>query len=124
MRSGCPEEAGRCRSLRRPDLGSGPQVGSQPERSECRPDHTERAARERVIEDALERGGVDPAEVGYLEAHGTGTKIGDPIEIRAAAAVYGRGRHPYRPLLVGSAKTNIGHPEVDWGRLPGLGCPQ
>ena len=68
-------------------------------------------AQERVIEEALARAGVAPAEVDYLEAHGTGSEMGDPIEVRAAAAVYGRDRDPDRPLLIGSIKPNIGHLE-------------
>ena len=76
-------------------------------------------AQERVIEDALAQGGVDPAEVDYLEAHGAGSALGDPIEVQAADAVYGRGRAPDRPLLVGSVKTNIGHLESAAG-LAGL----
>ncbi len=68
-------------------------------------------AQERVIEDALTQAGVDPAEVDYLEAHGAGSALGDPIEVQAAAAVYGRGRASDRPLLIGSVKTNIGHLE-------------
>ena len=68
-------------------------------------------AQERVMEDALAMAGVDPAGVDYLEAHGTGTELGDSIELRALASVYGRGREPERPLLLGSVKTNIGHAE-------------
>ena len=69
------------------------------------------AAQERVIQAALERAGVEPSDIDYLEAHGTGTEVGDPIEIDATAAVYGRGRDADRPLLLGSVKTNIGHLE-------------
>ncbi len=76
-------------------------------------------AQERVIEDALTQAGVDPAEVDYLEAHGAGSALGDPIEVQAAAAVYGRGRETGRPLLIGSVKTNIGHLESAAG-LAGL----
>ena len=68
-------------------------------------------AMERVMEDALGRAGVDPSDVDYLEAHGTGTNLGDSIELRALASVYGRGREAEQPLLVGSVKTNIGHGE-------------
>ena len=68
-------------------------------------------AQSKVIADALYRAGVNPADVDYLEAHGTGTEVGDPVEIDAAVAVYGDGREPDRPLLVGSVKTNIGHLE-------------
>ena len=68
-------------------------------------------AQERVLEEALARAGVDPADVDYLEAHGAGSALGDPIEVRAAASVYGEGRDPDRPLLLGSVKANIGHTE-------------
>ena len=68
-------------------------------------------AQERVIGEALARAGVAPSSVDYLEAHGTGTELGDPIEVRAAAAVYGEGRAADRPLLLGSVKTNVGHLE-------------
>ena len=66
-------------------------------------------AQERVIGEALSRAGLEPSEVDYLEAHGTGTELGDPVEAHAAAAAYGRGRAPDRPLLIGSVKTNVGH---------------
>ena len=72
-------------------------------------------AQERVIEDALAGTGIVPAEVDYLEAHGGGSDLGDPIEVQAASAVYGRGRTPERPLLIGSVKTNIGHLECAAG---------
>ena len=68
-------------------------------------------AQQRVIQEALDRGRVSPDQVDYLEAHGAGSALGDPIEVQAAAAVYGQGRDPARPLLMGSVKTNVGHME-------------
>ncbi|HUL78058.1 MAG TPA: type I polyketide synthase, partial [Vicinamibacteria bacterium] len=72
-------------------------------------------AQEAVIREALVRAGVSPLEIGYLETHGTGTSLGDPIEVRALAAVLGAGRPVERPLLIGSVKTNIGHLEAGAG---------
>ncbi len=69
------------------------------------------ASQERVIGAALSDAGLTPLDVDYLEAHGTGTTVGDPIELRAAATAYGDGRAQDRPLLIGSVKTNIGHLE-------------
>ena len=68
-------------------------------------------ALEQVMETALSEAGVRPSEIDYLEAHGTGTAVGDPIEIDAVANVFGPERRPDRPLLIGSVKTNIGHLE-------------
>ena len=64
-----------------------------------------------VIRQALERAGIDPSQVDYVEAHGTGTSLGDPIEVRALASVYSRGRTADHPLIIGTAKTNVGHLE-------------
>ena len=72
-------------------------------------------AQEEVIREALSRAGVEASTVDYLEAHGTGTELGDPIEVRAAASVYGEGREAERPLLLGSVKTNVGHLEAAAG---------
>ena len=68
-------------------------------------------AQERVMREALVQSGITPSEVDYLEAHATGSQLGDPIELNAAASVYGEGRESNRPLLVGSVKSNLGHTE-------------
>ena len=68
-------------------------------------------AQQRAIEAALARAGIAATDVDYLEAHGTGTRVGDPTELGAAGAAYGKGRDPEKPLLIGSVKTNIGHLE-------------
>jgi microcystin synthetase protein McyG len=68
-------------------------------------------AQEAVIRAALKNAGVEPSDVGFVETHGTGTSLGDPIEVQALAAVFGEGRHPENPLAIGSLKTNIGHLE-------------
>ena len=67
-------------------------------------------AQEQMLRDAYARSGLDPSEIDYIEAHGTGTPTGDAKEIEAIAAVF-RGRAGGRPLLVGSVKPNVGHVE-------------
>lgn len=73
------------------------------------------AAQTAVIRQALRQAGIAPSDIGYLEAHGTGTVLGDPIEIRAAGAALGEGRRPDNPLAIGSVKANIGHAEAAAG---------
>lgn len=72
-------------------------------------------AQEAVIREALKSAGVSPYEVSYLEAHGTGTSLGDPIEVRAAGAVLCQDRPADQPLAIGSIKTNVGHLEAAAG---------
>ena len=64
-----------------------------------------------VIRRALENAGVQPEQVSYVETHGTGTPLGDPIEVEALSAVYGQPRPDGLPLVLGSAKSNLGHTE-------------
>ncbi|MFC9293567.1 SDR family NAD(P)-dependent oxidoreductase [Streptomyces sp. NPDC057011] len=68
-------------------------------------------AQEQVLRTAYERAGLDADAVQYVELHGTGTPVGDPIEAAALGAVLGAGRPQDAPLRVGSVKTNIGHLE-------------
>jgi acyl transferase domain-containing protein/acyl carrier protein len=70
-------------------------------------------AQEAVIREALQRAGVPPHEVGYIEAHGTGTQLGDPLEVQALGNVFGSDRE--QALWLGSVKTNIGHLEAAAG---------
>ena len=72
-------------------------------------------AQARVISEALQDAKIAPSQVQYLEAHGTGTEFGDPMEIGAAAGVLGKGRKRDNPLLVGTVKGNISHLEAAGG---------
>jgi acyl transferase domain-containing protein len=68
-----------------------------------------------LIRSALEQGGVDPAQVSYVEVQGTSTALGQPIEVEALSAVLGENRAPDQPLWIGSVKTNLGHLEAASG---------
>ncbi|WP_306338454.1 type I polyketide synthase, partial [Streptomyces sp. KL118A] len=69
------------------------------------------AAQQDVLRRACAAAGVGPADVQYVELHGTGTAVGDPIEAAALAKTVGAAHAGDQPLLVGSAKTNVGHLE-------------
>ncbi|MFI0742236.1 SDR family NAD(P)-dependent oxidoreductase [Streptomyces sp. NPDC021100] len=68
-----------------------------------------------VIRRACAGAGIDGSEVQYVELHGTGTRVGDPVEARALGATLGGARPAGHPLAVGSAKTNVGHLEAGAG---------
>ncbi len=68
-----------------------------------------------VLREAYQRSGISPSQVQYLEAHGTGTKLGDPIELAALGAVLSTHRRSTQPCAIGSVKTNIGHTETAAG---------
>jgi len=68
-------------------------------------------AQAEVMRECLRRSGVDPGRVSYIEAHGTGTALGDPIELAALEQVYGGNEARETPCAVGSVKSNIGHLE-------------
>lgn len=70
-------------------------------------------AQRAVIAAALADAGLSPQDVQVVECHGTGTPLGDPIEVLALAAAYGPSRAA--PLLLGAAKTNVGHLEAAAG---------
>lgn len=72
-------------------------------------------AQQALIRQALQQSRISPAQVDYIETHGTGTALGDPIEVNALGAVFNSGRSVAHPLILGSVKTNIGHTEAAAG---------
>src|SRR5262249_46533217 len=66
-------------------------------------------AQAEVIRRAWSRAKIDPASLGYFEAHGTGTKLGDPIEMKGIQTAFGDAASPAHRCAMGSIKTNIGH---------------
>jgi myxalamid-type polyketide synthase MxaE and MxaD len=68
-------------------------------------------AQQAVIREALANAGLTPSQISYVETHGTGTALGDPIEVEALAEVIGRQQSDALPCVLGAVKTNIGHLE-------------
>ncbi|CAM5642464.1 MULTISPECIES: type I polyketide synthase [Streptomyces] len=76
-------------------------------------------AQRAVVRQALADAGVRPADIGYVETHGTGTALGDPIELRSLGEVLAEGRPTGSPAVLGAIKGNVGHLEAAAG-LAGL----
>ncbi|KAI0972370.1 hypothetical protein F4678DRAFT_478807 [Xylaria arbuscula] len=70
---------------------------------------------ERVVRMAYEKAGLDPRLTPYAELHGTGTPVGDPIEVRAISQALNDNRPADEPLFMGAVKPNIGHSEAASG---------
>lgn len=77
--------------------------------------HPSVQGQERVVRAAYKRAGLDPKETAYLECHGTGTPVGDPIEVLAVSNAMNDNRSQDAPLLIGAIKANIGHSEAASG---------
>jgi polyketide synthase 13 len=68
-------------------------------------------AQAEVLRKAYKDAGINPRDIDHIEAHGTGTILGDPIEADALGRVVGRGRDADKPVLLGAVKSNVGHLE-------------
>ncbi len=68
-------------------------------------------AQKEVVQKALHNAGIKPDQIGYIDAHGTGTALGDPIEVKALQEVLSKGRSDDTICRIGSVKSNIGHLE-------------
>jgi acyl transferase domain-containing protein/NADPH:quinone reductase-like Zn-dependent oxidoreductase/acyl carrier protein len=73
------------------------------------------AAQAELLREVYARAAVDPTEIDYLEAHGTGTAVGDPIEARAIGEAIAQRRPRQQPLPIGSVKSHLGHLEAASG---------
>jgi acyl transferase domain-containing protein/NAD(P)-dependent dehydrogenase (short-subunit alcohol dehydrogenase family)/acyl carrier protein len=73
------------------------------------------AAQRDLIVEVCERFQINPADVRYVECHGTGTAVGDPIEANSVGSVYGAGKSGDDRLVIGTIKSNIGHLEAAAG---------
>lgn len=72
---------------------------------------------EQLLRSAYQAANVDLNAVSYIECHGTGTFLGDPIEVQALGEVLGRGRDAAAPCFISSVKTNVGHLEPAAGMV-------
>jgi acyl transferase domain-containing protein/NAD(P)-dependent dehydrogenase (short-subunit alcohol dehydrogenase family)/acyl carrier protein len=72
-------------------------------------------AQELLLREAYRQAGISPGQVQYVETHGTGTSLGDPIEVKALGTVLGIDRPDGRRFAIGSVKSNMGHAETAAG---------
>ncbi len=72
-------------------------------------------AQQAVIREALSNANLKPEDISYLETHGTGTALGDPIEVQALGEVFRESHSKEQPLFIGAVKSNIGHLEAAAG---------
>lgn len=72
-------------------------------------------AQESLIRKALKNANLKTEDIQYIEAHGTGTKLGDPIEVNSIGKVFEQAKSLQKPIYIGSVKTNIGHLEAAAG---------
>ncbi|HEY9772538.1 MAG TPA: SDR family NAD(P)-dependent oxidoreductase [Planktothrix sp.] len=72
-------------------------------------------SQEKLLRAALHQGGLAPSDIDVIEAHGTGTPLGDPIEVNSLGKVFSETQIEREPLVIGSVKTNIGHLEAASG---------
>lgn len=72
-------------------------------------------SQENLIKRALDNAGLTSDDIDYIETHGTGTSLGDPIELEAIRKVFAENKNRIVPLYVGAVKTNIGHTEAAAG---------
>ncbi len=107
---------------RRPHSGCHPRLGGEPRRAASSLTAPNPRAQARLIAEAHQQAGIDPRTIGYIECHGTGTPLGDPVEIEGLKAAFAelcaehglaRRGAPYCGL--GSVKSNIGHTETAAG---------
>ncbi|EGG17567.1 polyketide synthase [Cavenderia fasciculata] len=80
------------------------------------------AAQQVNTKTALAKTGLSPSDIYYVECHGTGTPIGDPLEVQGIAGVFGQSHTKEQPLRIGSVKSNIGHTESTAGVASIIKC--
>ncbi|RJG48710.1 non-ribosomal peptide synthetase/type I polyketide synthase [Motilimonas pumila] len=72
-------------------------------------------SQKKLLEKTLQQAKISPQDVQYAEAHGTGTAVGDPIEVNALGALFGPRPEQQAKCVIGSVKSNIGHTEAAAG---------